>query len=160
MERVNARGKAPMFRHILVPIDDSALSVKAARYALRLARGSRIRVTVLHVIPPFSPPAFVEGVIGYPDVYSPAAYKKSTERYARTLLGRVAALAKAARVRSESVFVTGALPWQSIIKAARGRRCDLIVMASHGRSGLAAIVLGSQTTKVLTHSKTPVLVCR
>jgi nucleotide-binding universal stress UspA family protein len=149
-----------MFKHILVPIDDSNLSVKAARYALGLARGTRARVTVLHVIPPFNPPAFVDGVIPYPELYSPAAYKKSTERYARKLLARVEALAKAARVRCEPVFVTGERPWQSIIRAARGRRCDLIVMATHGRGGVAAIILGSQTTKVLTHSKTPVLVCR
>lgn len=149
-----------MFKHILVPVDDSRLAVKAAKYAVRLARGSRARVTALHVIPPFRPPAFVDGVIPYPELYSPAVYKKSTERSARKLLARVEGLAKTARVRCDAVFVTGERPWQSIIKAARGRRCDLIVMATHGRGGIAAVVLGSQTTKVLTHSKTPVLVCR
>ena len=56
--------------------------------------------------------------------------------------------------------MTGAQPWQAIIKSAKKRRCDLVVMASHGRRGLSAIVLGSETTKVLTHSKVPVLVCR
>ena len=74
-------------------------------------------------------------------------------------MARVEALAKTARVRCEKVFVTR-LPWQSIIRAARGRGCDLSVMATHGRGGVAAIILGTQTPKVLTHSKTPVLVCR
>jgi nucleotide-binding universal stress UspA family protein len=149
-----------MFEHILVPIDDSPLSVKAAKFALRLARSHRARVTALHVIPPFRTPGFVDGVIPYPELYSPLAYRQSTERYSRKLLGRVEALAKAARVRCDAVFVTGAQPWRSIVKAARGRRCDLIVMGTHGVGGITAVVLGSQTTKVLTHSRTPVLVCR
>jgi nucleotide-binding universal stress UspA family protein len=149
-----------MFKHILVPIDDSRLSVKAAKYAIGLARGHRARVTALHAIPPFRPPAFVDGVIPFPEIYSPAAYKQSTEAYSRKLLGRVEALAKAARVRCDAVFVTGPQPWRSIIKAARGRRCDLIVMGTHGVGGISAVVLGSQTTKVLTHSRTPVLVFR
>lgn len=149
-----------MLKHILVPTDGSRLSIKAARYAIRLAHSSRARITALHVIPPFSPPTYVDGIVPYPELFSPAEYKKSTERYTRKLLARVEALAKAGRVRCDSVFVTGERPWQAIIATARSRRCDLIVMASHGRSGIAAVVLGSETTKVLTHSKTPVLVCR
>ena len=65
-----------------------------------------------------------------------------------------------ARVRCGTLFVTNEQPWRAIIRTARSRRCDLILMASHGRRGIAAVVLGSETTKVLTHSKTPVLVCR
>lgn len=149
-----------MFKHILVPIDDSRLALKAARYALRAARASGAKVTALHVIPPFRAPAFIDGVVPYPELYSPVAYRKSTESYSRKLLARVEKLAKAARVRCAGVLVTGEQPWRSIIRAARGKRCDLIVMATHGRGGLAAVVLGSQTNKVLTHSKTPVLVCR
>ena len=149
-----------MYKHILVPIDDSRLSAKAARTAVRLAHGTRARITALHVIPPFQTPAFVDGVVPYPELYSPAAYKKSTERYARKLLAKVQALAKTARVRCGTLFVTNEQPWRAIIRTARSRRCDLILMASHGRRGIAAVVLGSETTKVLTHSKTPVLVCR
>lgn len=149
-----------MFKHILVPIDDSPLSMKAAKYAARLARSSRARITALHVIPPFNPPAYIDGVVPYPELYSPEEYKKSTERYARKLVAKAEAIAKTARVKCEGAFVTSEQPWKAIIKAAKGRRCDLIVMASHGRRGIAAVVLGSETTKVLTHSKTPVLVCR
>ena len=149
-----------MYKHILVPLDDSPLSGKAARTAVRLARSTRARITVLHVIAPFRTPAFVDGVVPYPELYSPAAYKKSTERYARKLLAKVEALARAARVRCVAVLVTDEQPWKAIIRTARGRRCDLILMASHGRRGIAAVVLGSETTKVLTHSKIPVLVCR
>ena len=63
-------------------------------------------------------------------------------------------------VPCETEMITDSEPWQGIIDAARSKKCDLIVMASHGRRGLAGLLLGSETTKVLTHSKTPVLVCR
>jgi nucleotide-binding universal stress UspA family protein len=149
-----------VYKHILVPSDGSPLSAKAVRHALRLARSTGARITALHVIAPFRTPAFVDGVVPYPELYSPAAYKKTTERDARKRLAKVEALAKAARVRCEGVFATDEQPWRSIIRTARKRRCDLIAMASHGRRGLAAVVLGSETTKVLTHSKIPVLVCR
>lgn len=149
-----------MFRHILVPTDGSRLSMKAARYAALLARRTGARITALHVIPPFRLPAYAEGVIAYPELYSEPEYEKSTERYARKLLARVEAVAKAARVRCDTVFVTDERPWKAIIRKARAQRCDLIVMSSHGRGGIAAVILGSETAKVLTHSKTPVLVCR
>lgn len=149
-----------MFKHILVPTDGSRLSTKAARYAIRLARSTRARITALHVIPPFRPPTYVDGLIPYPELFSPAEYKKSTERSTRRLLARIEKAAKAGRVRCDCVSMTGEQPWQAIIGTARGRHCDLIVMASHGRSGIAAMVLGSETAKVLTHARTPVLVCR
>lgn len=149
-----------MFKHILVPTDGSRPSTKAVKYAIRLARSSKARITALHVIPPFSPPIYMDGIAPYPELYSPAEYKKAGERQTRKLLARVEALAKAGRVRCGTAFVTGERPWQAIIAAARSRRCDLILMGSHGHGGIAAVVLGSQTAKVLTHSKTPVLVCR
>jgi nucleotide-binding universal stress UspA family protein len=149
-----------MFKHILVPIDDSPLSLKAAKYAVRVARSSRARVTALHVIPPFRVLAGIDGVAADPELYSPVEYRKSTEQYARKLLAKVEAIAKTARVKCDPVFVTDDQPWRAIIRSAKGRRCDLVVMASHGRRGIAAILLGSETTKVLTHSKVPVLVCR
>ncbi|HEX7466141.1 MAG TPA: universal stress protein [Usitatibacter sp.] len=149
-----------MIKHILVPIDDSPLSIKAAKYAASLARSSGARITALHVIPPFRVMAGIDGVIADPELYSPVEYRKSTERFAWKLLAKGEAVAKASRVKCEAVFVTDGEPWQAIIKAAKKRRCDLVVMASHGRRGIAAIVLGSETTKVLTHSKVPVLVVR
>lgn len=149
-----------MYKHILVPVDDSALSMKAAKHAVKLARSTGARLTALHVIPRFRVLAGIDGIVAEPELYSPDEYRKSTQRFAKHLLAKVEALAKAGRVKCEAVFVTGDQPWQSIVKAARGRRCDLIVMASHGRRGIAAVLLGSETTKVLTHSKVPVLVCR
>ena len=111
-----------MFKRILVPTDGSRLSMKAARYAARLAHSTSARITALHVIPPFRSPAYVDGLIA-PLLNSPAEYKKSTERYARKLLAKVEAVAKAARVRCDTVFVTGEGPWRAII--ANGARTAL-----------------------------------
>jgi nucleotide-binding universal stress UspA family protein len=149
-----------MFKRILVPTDGSPLSARAVRLALRLARGGRARIVALHVIAPFTPPTFMEGVAPYPELYSPLQYKKSAERAARAKLARIVAAAKKEGVACEGMVVMAEPVWQAIVKAARAKRCDLIVMASHGRRGIAALVLGSETTRVLTHSKIPVLVSR
>ena len=148
-----------MYKHILVPTDGSRLSLKAAKAAAALAKSLKAKITALYVIPPFMPP--MQG-----DSYLPrvgelaAAYRKTTEAQAAKALRKVEAVAKASKVACASASATGDQPWKSIIKAAADSKCDLIVMASHGRRGLAGILLGSETTKVLTHSKTPVLVCR
>jgi nucleotide-binding universal stress UspA family protein len=149
-----------IFRHILVPIDGSPLSMRAAKLALKVARSGGARITAFHAIPTFTPVAYMDGVLPYPELYSPAEYKRASESGAKRMLARIARLAKAAKVRCETAFTTADAPWRAIIQAARAKRCDLIVMSSHGRKGLEAVVLGSVTTKVLTHSKTPVLVCR
>lgn len=75
-------------------------------------------------------------------------------------LDAVAAAAKAERVKCETVHVEDEYPYRAIIKTAKSRRCDLIIMASHGRGSASALLLGSETLKVLTHSKIPVLVHR
>jgi nucleotide-binding universal stress UspA family protein len=149
-----------MFKRILVPTDGSTLSARAVRLAIRLARGERARIFALHVIEPFTPPPFTDVVVTYPEMYSPEQYRKSTEARARKLLARVEAAAKKERVACESVVVIAAPVWRAIVKAARAKRCDLVVMASHGRRGIAAVVIGSETSRVLTHSKIPVLVSR
>lgn len=149
-----------MFRHILLPTDGSPLSTRAAKLAVKLAKSSRARLTALHVIPHFQPTQYIEGMSVYPELFSPAEYKRVTEARATKLLGNVAKLAQAAKVRCDTTFVNARAPWEGIIKTAKSRRCDAIVMASHGRRGLQAVLLGSETTKVLTHSKVPVLVCR
>jgi nucleotide-binding universal stress UspA family protein len=82
------------------------------------------------------------------------------EKTARKALAVVEIESQTAGVESSTVYVTGEQPWQAIIRVARSKRCDAIVMASHGRRGLAGVLLGSETVKVLTHSKVPVLVCR
>jgi nucleotide-binding universal stress UspA family protein len=149
-----------MFRHILVPTDGSALSLRALKMALGIARANRARLTVFHAMEPFVPVAYLEGALPYPELYSPTEYKRAAEKGAKRLLERAARRAAASRVRCDTAFAMADAPWSGIIRAARSKRCDLIVMSSHGRTGLKAVVLGSVTTKVLTHSKIPVLVCR
>jgi nucleotide-binding universal stress UspA family protein len=149
-----------MYRHILVPTDGSSLSLKAAREAAKLAKDHKSKITAFYAIEPYSPPPSGEAAILYPEIFSEAEYRKRTEKAAGTALKKVQAEALAAGVKVDTKFVTAAAPWKAIIDEARADRCDLIVMASHGRGGLASMLLGSETLKVLTHSKTPVLVCR
>ena len=148
-----------MYKHILVPTDGSPLSQKAVKAATDLARGMNARVTALHVIPEYTPPMVEEAAVAY-SVYSPENYRKETEAFARKMLDKARATVEAKKVACETEFVTNDHPWNAIVKAAKAKKCDLIVMASHGRRGLSGLLLGSETTKVLTHSKTPVLVCR
>ena len=149
-----------MYKHILVPTDGSPLSLKAAKQAAALAKTLKARITALYVTAPFSPPVSSEGMLPrYMDDLH-AAYRKSALAAASKALGKIETTAAASRVACEKVHVIDDQPWDGIITAAKRRKCDLIVMASHGRKGLAGLLLGSQTVKVLTHSKTPVLVCR
>ena len=148
-----------MYKHILVPTDGSTLSQKAIKTATELARGMKAKVTALHVIAPYTPPIMMESAIAY-SVASPSEYRKSTEQAAQKMLDKVKAGVEAKKVSCDTAFVTDAQPWDAIVKLAKSRNCDLIVMASHGRRGLQGVLLGSETNKVLTHSKTPVLVCR
>jgi len=149
-----------VFRHILLPTDGSPASTRAARQAIALARSLRARLTVFHAIPAYRVPGFVDGFVVYPEVYSPAEYRRQTEADATRMLGKIAARAAAAKVRCATRAVQAGEAWKAIIAAARSQRCDLIMMASHGRKGVEALILGSETSKVLTHSKIPVLVCR
>ena len=148
-----------MYKHILVSTDGSKLSAKAIRTAVKLADSTGAKVTGVYVIPPYVAPAYGEGVMYMPAV-SPARYKQITEREARKALAAVEIEARTGKVEFATMTLTADNPWEGIIRAAKSKRADLIVMASHGRRGLAGLVLGSETTKVLTHSKVPVLVCR
>ena len=148
-----------MFKHLLVATDGSKLSDRAIRTAARLAAATGAKMTGAFVIAPFVPPTFDEGVI-YGPAFSPKRYKEITEREARKALAAVEIEARTARVEYGHATPTADTPWEGIIRAAKAKHCDLIVMASHGRRGISALVLGSETTKVLTHSKIPVLVCR
>ena len=145
-----------MYKHILVPTDGSPLSLKAAKTAAKLAPRLKARVTALYVIPPYMPPVGAEG-IAFRMQYAIRDYEKDMRATADKALAKVVA---AVGDKCDTAAVFHDNPWQAIIKAADGKKCDLIVMASHGRRGLSAMLLGSETQKVLTHSKTPVLVCR
>ena len=149
-----------MFHRILVPTDGSALSTRAAAYALKLARANHARIVALHVIPMFKPSTYADGVVPYAELYSSTEYRHATETYAKRMLGRIAKRAAAAKVPCEVAHTMSDAPWRAITSEARKRGCDLIVMASHGRRGLKSLLLGSETTKVLSHSRTPVLVTR
>jgi nucleotide-binding universal stress UspA family protein len=147
-----------MYRHILIPIDGSELSHRAVPHALSLAKALGAKVTALTVEGSFNvydvPASKVHEMSG-----SFAEHVERTKAHAEKILNGVAEEARSAGVTCEIVQVEEDHPYEAIIEIAQKRGCDLIVMASHGRSGIAAIVLGSVTTKVLTHTKIPVLVC-
>jgi len=148
-----------MYNHILVSTDGSKLSEKAIRTAFRLAASIGAKVTGLFVVPPYVAPVYSEGMI-HARTMSPSKYRASCRRAGRKALAAVEIESQASRVQYGSAILAAETPWEGIVRAARSKKCDLIVMASHGRRGLAGLLLGSETTKVLTHSKIPVLVCR
>ena len=143
-----------MIKHILIPTDGSALSEKAIEYAVGLAQTHRARVSVITVITPWPLSAYATG-FAVPDDYVVEMEKRATES-----LARADAKLTSGDVPHNTIKVMHEQPYQAIIDAASNNGCDLILMASHGRRGLSAIVLGSETLKVLTHSKVPVLVYR
>ena len=145
-----------MFKHILIPIDGTELSVAALDKSLTLARETGAKVTVLMTIEPA--PIVMMAMVQLTEQQN--RYHQHAKEQAARHLGEAAAKAKAAGVPCDTVQVDHDHPYQAIIETATRRSCDLIVMASHGRRGIAAIVLGSETVKVLTHSKIPVLVYR
>jgi nucleotide-binding universal stress UspA family protein len=144
-----------MYTNILIPTDGSELSGKAVDYGIALAKRIGAKATVLTVLPPFH--TFTTDRQTLED--APAQYARM-QKHAENILGAVAHAAQAAGVACEMVQVERGHPYQAIIDTAESKDCDLIVMASHGRHGISAIVLGSETVKVLTHSKIPVLVLR
>jgi nucleotide-binding universal stress UspA family protein len=149
-----------MFRNILIPTDGSKLARKGAKAGVKLARALGARVTALYVIFPYVPPIYGEATLYYVPGLSPKESRKVYEKQAQKALDTVRAEAKRARVRCTTRYLTSGQPWQAILRAARGARCDAIAMASHGRGGLGGLILGSETTHVLANSKIPVLVVR
>ena len=145
-----------MYSNILIATDGSELAGKAVRHGIALAKRIGAKATALTVSPPFH--MFTTDTQMLED--TPAQYKTRMLAQAETTLGAVARDAQTAGVACETVQVEHEHPYQAIIETAASKGCDLIVMASHGRHGISAIVLGSETVKVLTHSKIPVLVHR
>ena len=132
-----------MFKNILIPTDGSELSQKAVRMAVDLARLHRARLTGIHVSP---------------DYHLLIAYEGETR--AEGYLAFVRRSADEAGIPCETVCETSDHPYDAILKTADAQGCDLILMTSHGRKGLAAVLLGSETRKVLTHARIPVLIVR
>jgi len=145
-----------MYKHILVPTDGSPLSAKATDQAMDLAKAIGARITGMTVSIPFHTLALDPEMLSD----TPLQYKEDCEKRARKFLDAVALAARAAGVPCDTADVTADHPYEGIIDTATSKGCDLIVMASHGRKGISGLVGGSETHKVLTHSKIPVLVCR
>jgi len=145
-----------MFSHVLVPTDGSPLATVAVQSALAFVRDVGAKATVLTVVEPFHAFTLSPDQLG--------ATRADYERQARAKAGEYLTAAEhEARqlgVPCEVIQLQGDDPYLAIIETAAARGCDLIAMASHGRRGIAALVLGSVTQKVLTHSKLPVLVYR
>ena len=148
-----------MFKHILLPTDGSKLSDRALQRGIELAEAIRARITAVHVIPEFRMMAD-ESFVLPTSLDLKARYEKESKARASKMLEKISARAKAAGVPYEGVVVIGETPYEHIIDTAKKRKCDLIMMASHGRRGISALLLGSETSKVLMHSKVPVLVVR
>lgn len=147
-----------MFKNILVPTDGSELSRKAAQRAVALAKSVGARVTAFHAAPAYHPEVN--------DDYLPRNYLSPTQFAARTkdvsekFLDAVTKAAAAAGVACDTYYVNSDFAAEAIVKAAKKCKCDGIVMASHGRTGLSHFVLGSQTQKVIASTKLPVVVLR
>lgn len=148
-----------MYKHILIPTDGSKLAAKGVKTGVKLAKALGAKMTALYVIPPYVPPMYGEAAIYVPEI-SGKRYKELSEKQAKKALAVAEIEAEAAGVPCVTQFVTSDQAWQGILRVARSRKCDVVVMASHGRGGLAGWILGSETTKVLAHSKIPVLVAR
>lgn len=145
-----------MYHHILVATDGSELSERAIQNAIGLAQPLRAKVTALHVIKPWRTVAPAEVMVAFPE----SEYLKGAEIAAAKYLEFALEAAQEKNVRCETKTVEHENPWRAIISTSESAGCDLIVMASHGRKGLEALLIGSETRKVLAHSKIPVLVCR
>lgn len=150
-----SKGGPALFRHILVPTDGSRLSSAAVDKAIAFARDAGARITVLTVVEP------LHGSSAAPDhqlAYSAGA--RHRKPYPAHILAEAEHKARLVGVEVATLQVGSDFPHEAIVATATARGCDLIAMASHGRGGLAAVVIGSQTAKVLAHSKIPVLVYR
>lgn len=147
-----------MYKNILVATDGSKLSAQAVVHAIALAQALRAKLTAFYAAPDYPMPAYADGV-----VYEPVPrkeYAALAKKEGDRILNAVALKAQAAGIEFVPAQAIAATPWEAILAAAKKNKCDVIVMASHGRRGVSALLLGSETQKVLTHSKLPVIVVR
>lgn len=148
-----------MFKHLLVPIDGSELSQSALKQACAFAREAGARVTFYHAQSAYLPYGMAtEGLVDFAGVSE--AYRTAMAKRVETILNRAKQAATEAGLECEVISTECDEPYEGIIKTAQSCGCDLIFMASHGRRGARALMLGSETQKVLTHCKIPVLVTR
>lgn len=144
-----------MYKRILVPTDGSEITSKAAQAAIELAKLAGASLVTVSVKEPFPYSAISEM-----QPVPPQEFYDAQERIAASRVKAVSDAAGAAGVACEAFTVEAVHPWEAILDQAKTSGCDLIVMASHGRRGVSALLLGSETSRVLTHSQLPVLVVR
>ena len=175
-----------MYQNILIPTDGTEFSEKAIRHGVALAKLAGAKVTGVTVTDSFRGFAGVTvprvhrtdpilhlddgSVAAMPTIHGATPFdeqfdmlekiRQKQSNIVRNALDTIAAAAKASGVPCETVEVEDEHPYQGIIRTAKDKGCDLIVMASHGRRGIAAVLIGSETHKVVTHTSIPVLVCR
>ncbi|MBC7470740.1 MAG: universal stress protein [Ramlibacter sp.] len=147
-----------MYQRILVPTDGSTLSKKAVKSAIEMAAVAGAELIALYVVPRY-PVSYFEGGISVPDSEVARTERQWAEK-GQAVVDAVQKAALAAGVKARGVLARSDLVAESVISTAKKHRCDLIVMASHGRKGIKRVLLGSETQHVLTHSKLPVLVLR
>ena len=147
-----------MYRNLLVATDGSKLSDKALAHAIGLAQTVGATLTIFYAAPDYPLPAYADGVVYEP--VSRKEYAKLAAEDALKILDKGATKAEAAGLVSKTAYAIASAPWEAILAAAKKHKCDAIVMASHGRRGISAVLLGSETQKVLTHTKLPVIVVR
>jgi nucleotide-binding universal stress UspA family protein len=145
-----------VFQHILFPTDGSPASQAAAESCVRFAAQVGARMTVLHVLS--TPPVFNDEFDITGQVH--ASMRRARDQHAHECLAAVEQVAGAAGVPCTTLVAEADEPYAAILSTAHDHGCDLVAMASHGRRGVRAVVLGSQTQKLLTHSAIPVLVFR
>lgn len=145
-----------MYKSILIATDGSSLSARAVEHGTGLAKALGATVLLLMVTERFHVFALDAGQLEE----TPASFKEHMQKQAERTLAEAAEIAANIGVDATTVHLEDDAPYQAIIRTAESQRCDLIVMASHGRGGVSALLLGSETMKVLSHSKIPVLVVR
>jgi nucleotide-binding universal stress UspA family protein len=145
-----------MFKHILLPTDGSRYSEQAVLYGIELARQAGARVTGLYAAPNFHIFSYRAAELEESSKQFAVDVQAHAERY----LAFIASVANEAKVSCNTVVERNDHPHDAICSAAKRLQCDLIVMASHGRRGLAGLMLGGETQRALAHTEVPILVWR
>ncbi|MBB4038493.1 nucleotide-binding universal stress UspA family protein [Microvirga flocculans] len=145
-----------MYKTILIATDGSSLSARAVEHGTNLAKALGAAVLLLTVTERFH----VFAVEADQLEETPSTFKEHMQKQAERTLAEASEIARGLGIDARTLHLEDDAPYQAIIRTAESQRCDLIVMASHGRGGVSALLLGSETMKVLTHSKIPVLVVR
>lgn len=145
-----------MYKHILIATDGSDLAQRALEQGLSLAKLTNAQATVVTVTEPWTAAVSGEWAVAFPV----EEYEKASAANARKILDDAQKIAVSLGVVCDGVHVKDQYPAEGIVEEAKARGCDLIVMSSHGRRGIAKFVLGSQATRVLAHTTIPLLICR